>query len=111
MGLLALMLLHESRRAARASPTGEFILLEEQDRSLWNREQIAEGWRLVERALASRRFGPYITAGRDRRGASLRPQRAADTDWNEIVYLYDVLLRIEPIAHRRAESRRRSGHA
>ena len=59
MGLLALMLLHESRRAARASPTGELILLDDQDRSLWNREQIAEGSALVERALASRRFGPY----------------------------------------------------
>ena len=59
IGLLALMLLHESRRTARASPAGELILLNEQDRSLWNREQIAEGTALVERALASRRFGPY----------------------------------------------------
>src|SRR5581483_2836685 len=59
MGLLALMLLHDARRAARASPTGELILLEEQDRSLWNREQIAEGIALIERAFTSRRFGPY----------------------------------------------------
>src|ERR1700689_3234762 len=60
IGLLALMLLHESRHAARTSPTGELILLEHQDRSLWNRQQIAEGLRLLERALKSRRFGPYI---------------------------------------------------
>src|SRR5215216_3271530 len=60
MGLLALMLLHESRREARTSPTGDLVLLEDQDRSLWNREQIAEGTALVEQALASRRFGPYI---------------------------------------------------
>ena len=59
MGLLALMLLHESRRAARTSPAGELVLLDDQDRSLWNRDQIAEGSALVERALASRRFGPY----------------------------------------------------
>ena len=59
IGLLALMLLQESRRAARTSPTGELVLLDDQDRSLWNREQIAEGSALVERALASRRFGPY----------------------------------------------------
>src|SRR5437899_2506202 len=59
VGLLALMLLQESRRAARSSPTGDLILLEDQDRSLWNREQIAEGLALVERALSSRRFGPY----------------------------------------------------
>ena len=59
MGLLALMLLHESRRAARTSADGELVLLDEQDRSLWNREQIAEGAALVERALSSRRFGPY----------------------------------------------------
>src|SRR6266850_3875254 len=58
-GLLALMLLHESRRATRTSPAGELVLLDDQDRSLWNREQIAEGSALVERALSSRRFGPY----------------------------------------------------
>src|SRR5262249_23604708 len=60
VGLLALMLLHEARRAARASPTGDLVLLDEQDRSLWNQEQIAEGKALVERALTSRRFGPYV---------------------------------------------------
>ena len=59
IGLLSLMLLHESRRAARTSPTGDLILLEHQDRSLWNRGQITEGIGLVERALTSRRFGPY----------------------------------------------------
>jgi len=95
IGLLALMLLHDSRRAARASPAGELIVLEEQDRSLWNRPQIAEGSRLVERALSSRRFGPYSLQAAI---AALHCEaaRPADTDWNEIVYLYDLLLRIEP---------------
>jgi RNA polymerase sigma-70 factor (ECF subfamily) len=59
MGLLSLMLLHESRHAARTSPTGELIFMENQDRSLWNREQIAEGVALLEKALKSRRFGAY----------------------------------------------------
>src|SRR5439155_5217259 len=59
VGLLALMLLHDARRAARTSPTGELILLDDQDRSLWNRDQIVEGVTLVEQALSSRRFGPY----------------------------------------------------
>src|SRR5207253_618738 len=59
IGLLALMLLHESRRIARSTSSGELILLDDQDRALWNQEQIAEGLALVERALASRRFGPY----------------------------------------------------
>ena len=95
MGLLALMLLHDSRRAARASPAGELIVLEEQDRSLWNTAQIAEGAALVERALSSRRFGPYSLQAAIAALHCEAPS-AADTDWNEIVYLYDVLLRIEP---------------
>jgi RNA polymerase sigma-70 factor (ECF subfamily) len=95
IGLLALMLLHDSRRAARASPAGDLIVLEEQDRSLWNRTQIAEGSALVQRALASRRFGPY-TLQAAIGAVHCRAARAADTDWNEIVYLYDLLLRIEP---------------
>ena len=95
MGLLALMLLHDSRRAARSSPAGELIVLEEQDRSLWNRAQIAEGAALVERALSSRRFGPYSLQAAIA-AVHCEAARAADTDWNEIVYLYDLLLRIEP---------------
>ena len=94
IGLLALMLLHDSRRAARASPAGELIVLEEQDRSLWNHEQIREGAALVERALSSRRFGPYSLQAAIAAVHCEAPS-AADTDWNEIVYLYDLLLRIE----------------
>lgn len=94
IGLLALMLLHDSRRAARASPAGELIVLEEQDRSLWNRAQIQEGAALVERALSSRRFGPYSLQAAIA-AVHCEAARPADTDWNEIVYLYDVLLRIE----------------
>ena len=95
IGLLGLMLLHESRRAARASSSGELILLDEQDRSLWDRSQIAEGTRLVEQALTSRRFGPYTLQGAI---AAVHAEAAtADaTDWNEIVGLYDVLLRADP---------------
>jgi RNA polymerase sigma-70 factor (ECF subfamily) len=94
-GLLALMLLQESRRAARTSPAGDLILLEDQDRSLWNREQIAEGIALVQQALASRRFGPYsVQAAIAAVHAEARD--AAATDWAEIVGLYDVLLRAEP---------------
>jgi RNA polymerase sigma-70 factor (ECF subfamily) len=94
-GLLALMLLHESRRIARASPEGELILLDDQDRSLWSRDLIDEGIALVERALASRRFGPYtlqaaITA------VHAEALTAAATDWAQIVRLYDVLLRANP---------------
>ncbi len=94
MGLLAMMLLHESRRAARMSADGDLILLEEQDRSLWDRAQIAEGVALVERALASRRVGPYALQAAI---AALHADAATakDTDWAEVVGLYDVLLRIE----------------
>lgn len=94
-GLLALMLLHESRRAARSSPSGELILLSDQDRSLWNPEQIAEGSALVERALRSRRFGPYTLQA----AIAAVHANAADataTDWPQIAALYTVLLRIEP---------------
>jgi RNA polymerase sigma-70 factor, ECF subfamily len=95
MGLLALMLLHESRRPARTSPAGEVVLLDDQDRALWNRGQIDEGARLVERALASRRIGPY-TLQAAIAGVHAAAPTAADTDWAQIVGLYDVLVRAEP---------------
>ncbi len=95
MGLLALMLLQESRRATRASPTGELILLGDQDRSLWNRDQIAEGITLVERALSSRRFGPYSLQAAIAAVHAEAPN-AETTDWAQIVGLYEVLLRVEP---------------
>jgi RNA polymerase sigma-70 factor (ECF subfamily) len=95
MGLLALMLLHESRRPARTSSTGELILLDDQDRSLWNREQIVEGSALVERALASRRIGPY-TLQAVIAAVHAEAPAAAVTDWAQIVGLYDVLVRAEP---------------
>ena len=95
IGLLALMLLHESRRTARASPSGELILLADQDRSRWNGEQIAEGSALVERALASRRAGPYAIQAAIAAVHANAPSAEA-TDWSEIVGLYDVLLRVDP---------------
>ena len=95
MGLLALMLLHESRRAARTSPSGDLILLENQDRSRWNREQITEGLTLVERALSSRRFGPY-TLQAAIAAVHAEASEPAATDWAQIVGLYDVLMRAEP---------------
>jgi RNA polymerase sigma-70 factor, ECF subfamily len=95
MGLLALMLLQESRRAARSDAAGDLILLEDQDRSLWDRALIAQGCALVERALSSRRFGPYSLQAAIA-AVHADAQSAADTDWNEIVGLYEVLLRIEP---------------
>lgn len=95
IGLLALMLLHESRREARMSPAGELILLEDQDRSLWNREWIREGTRLVERALLSGRFGSY-TIQAAIAAVHAEAETAASTDWSEIVSLYDVLLRANP---------------
>lgn len=95
IGLLALMLLQESRRAARASAGGELVRLEEQDRSLWDRGLIAEGTALVERALASRRFGPYTIQAAIAAVHAAAGEPAA-TDWNEIAGLYDVLLRLEP---------------
>jgi len=95
IGLLSLMLLHESRRAARTSPTGELILLENQNRSIWNREQIAEGVSLVERALLSRRFGPYTLQAAIAAVHAEAPDAAA-TDWPQIVALYSLLARAEP---------------
>ncbi len=95
LGLLALMLLHESRRAARVSPSGDLILLEDQDRSLWNRQAIAEGTALVERALSSRRIGPYTLQAAIAALHTEAPNAAA-TDWAQIVGLYDVLARAEP---------------
>ena len=95
MGLLALMLLHESRRAARTGPTGELILLDDQDRARWSRELIAKGTALVERALASRRIGPYTLQAAISAVHAEAPTAAA-TDWAQIVGLYDVLLRADP---------------
>lgn len=95
IGLLALMLLQESRRAARTSPTGELILLEHQDRSLWNREQIAEGVALVEKALSSRRFGSY-TLQAAIAAVHAQAESVAATDWRRILALYDHLVRIQP---------------
>ena len=99
MGLLALMLLQESRRAARTSSTGELILLENQDRSLWNREQIAEGVALLEKALnsqqKSRRFGSY-TLQAAIAAVHAEAESVAATDWRQIVALYDQLLQIQP---------------
>jgi len=100
MGLLSLMLLQESRRAARSSPTGELILLENQDRSLWNGEQIAEGVALVEKALKSRRFGAY-TLQAAIAAVHAEAESTAATDWRQIVALYNQLVRIHPspVAH------------
>ena len=94
-GLLALMLLQESRRAARTSPSGDLVLLEDQDRSLWSREYIKEGLALVQRALSSRRFGPY-TLQAAIAAVHAQASSAAATDWTQIVGLYDVLMRAEP---------------
>ena len=94
-GLLALMLLQDSRRAARTTGTGDIVLLDDQDRSLWNREQIGEGLALVQGALASRRFGPY-TLQAAIAAAHAQAATAADTDWARIAATYDLLLGIEP---------------
>ena len=95
MGLLALMLLHESRRPARTSAEGELVLLAEQDRSLWDASLIAEGCALVERALGTRRFGPYCLQAAIA-AVHAEAARADETDWPQIVGLYDVLLRAVP---------------
>jgi len=95
MGLVGLMLLHESRRAARTSPDGDLILLEQQDRSLWNKDQIAEGIALTENALRSRRFGAY-TVQAAIAAVHAESSSAASTDWREITLLYDRLLQIQP---------------
>ncbi len=95
MGLLGLMLLHESRRAARSSSDGDLILLEQQNRSLWNRDQIAEGISLTESALRSRRFGAY-TLQAAIAAVHAESSSVASTDWRQITLLYDQLLRIQP---------------
>lgn len=95
MGLLALMLLHESRRAARTSKTGEIVLLEHQDRALWSQGHIKEGIELIERALTSRRFGPYTLQAAIAAVHAEAPS-APETDWGQIVALYDVLMRADP---------------
>ena len=95
MGLLGLMLLQESRRAARCSTEGELILLDQQDRSLWNRDQIAEGISLTERALTSRRFGAY-TLQAAIAAVHAEASTAASTDWRQITLLYDRLFRVQP---------------
>ena len=92
IGLLALMLLHESRRAARATPTGEIILLDEQDRTLWNRAQIEEGKSLVARAISLQQIGPYAVQAAISAVHADAPSAAA-TDWAQIVALYDLLAR------------------
>jgi RNA polymerase sigma-70 factor (ECF subfamily) len=94
VGLLALMLLHESRRAARTSSSGDVILLDEQDRALWNRDQIAEGTRLVGQALASRPIGSY-TIQAAISAVHAEALSAAATNWGEIVQLYDLLARAD----------------
>ena len=94
-GLLSLMLLHESRHAARISPTGELILLENQDRSLWNKKQIAEGAVLLEKALKSGRFGSY-TLQAAIAAVHAKAESVDATDWRQIVALYDRLLQIQP---------------
>ncbi|MFL5631810.1 MAG: RNA polymerase sigma factor [Gemmatimonadaceae bacterium] len=95
MGLLALMVLHEARRASRTTAAGEMVLLEDQDRSLWNREQIDEGVELVEAALRSHRFGPY-TLQAAIAAVHAEARGPESTDWRQIVGLYDLLLRAEP---------------
>ena len=95
IGLLALMLLHESRRQARTSANGDLVLLEQQDRSLWNRAQISEGISYVERALSMKRIGPY-TLQAAIAAVHAEASSAGETDWAQIVALYDLLLRVEP---------------
>lgn len=95
MGLLALMLLHESRREARMGPTGDLILLDQQDRRLWDAGLIAEGQSLVEKALASGRIGPYVVQAAIS-GVHAKARRAAETNWREIIALYDLLWRMNP---------------
>jgi RNA polymerase sigma-70 factor (ECF subfamily) len=95
VGLLSLMLLQESRHAARRSPTGELILLENQDRALWNKEQIAEGVALLEKALQSRRFGSYALQAAIA-AVHAEAESVAVTDWRQIVALYNQLVRIQP---------------
>jgi RNA polymerase sigma-70 factor (ECF subfamily) len=94
-GLLALMLLHDSRRAARTSPNGDLILLGEQDRTLWNREQIAEGLMLVMRAFRSHSIGSY-TLQAAIAAVHAEASSSGETNWTEIIGLYDLLLQANP---------------
>ena len=94
-GLLALMLLHDARRLARVSADGELVLLDDQDRSIWNRAQIEEGCALVEQSLRSRRIGPYALQAAIA-AVHAEAATAAVTDWPQIAGLYDVLMRVEP---------------
>ncbi len=94
-GLLGLMLLHDARRASRSSQNGDLIMLEHQDRSLWDRNQILEGVSLIEQALTSRRFGPYTLQGAIV-AVHAEAATSSDTDWHQIVLLYDRLLRVQP---------------
>jgi RNA polymerase sigma-70 factor (ECF subfamily) len=96
-GLLGLMLLHDSRRSARISAESELVLLEDQDRSKWDRDQIREGLELTERALRSHRFGPY-TLQAAISAVHAEAERAGETNWRQIIGLYDVLLRAQPSA-------------
>ena len=95
LGLLALMLLHESRRTARTTPSGDLVLLEDQNRSLWNREQIAEGLALVARALSSQEVGPYVLQAAIAAVHAQAPSNET-TDWSQIVGFYDLLLLAMP---------------
>lgn len=95
LGLLALMLLHESRRAVRVDAAGDLVLLEDQDRSLWDRRLIAEAQGLIERAVASRRVGPYVLQAAIAAVHAEAPS-VEDTDWDQILALYDVLFRVDP---------------
>ncbi len=95
LGLLGLMLLQESRSAVRSSAKGELVLLDQQDRSLWNRDQIAEGVSLTESALATRLFGAY-TLQAAIAAVHAEASSAASTDWRQIVLLYDKLIQIQP---------------
>jgi RNA polymerase sigma-70 factor (ECF subfamily) len=95
LGLLALMLLQESRRSARTSPAGDLVLLEDQDRSLWNRQQITEGLALVQQALSSPQLGPYTLQAAIASVHAAAPAAAA-TDWSRIVDWYDLLAQVEP---------------
>jgi RNA polymerase sigma-70 factor (ECF subfamily) len=94
MGLLALLVLHDARRAARTSRSRELVLLDEQDRSLWDRRRIAEGIALVEQAIRTRRLGPYVLQAAIA-AVHAEAASAGDTDWAQIVGLYDVLMRAD----------------
>ena len=110
LGLLALMLLHEARRATRVDAAGDLVLLEDQDRSLWDRERIAEAQGLIERALASRRVGPYVLQAAIAAVHAEAPS-VGETDWAQIVALYDVLRPRRSLAGGGPEPRGRARHA